>query len=399
MSDGSPSLKQLNRTFIGSVLCADIAGFTACPEAEQLELKELFNTMLADAVHGLPPSERVMVDTGHGAAIAFLGDPEDALFAALALRDAIAAAALPAGEPGFVRIGINLGPLKFVRDINGQTSMVGNGVTDAQRALRLAAAGQLMVTFAYFDMISRIARDYMPLFVYVSQDRLADEQEVFRFDPPADNAALTDVLHHRAEMRQLRPDDAPSSTVVIATRAEDVSTAGKREKHAWLRPATSVAAGVSVLMAGAVWLWTDKPTQAPVTASVTAYSRGSTKDTSYRPRIEPAKAADIRADVKLAATNPHAVLRASSSSAASDKTEDNAKLPAPPVVTGAVKLAIQPWGEIFVDGARRGVSPPMKSLSLAPGKHHIEIRNGDFAPYRETVEVRSGGEVTVEYAF
>ncbi|TFW10487.1 PEGA domain-containing protein [Oxalobacteraceae bacterium OM1] len=60
---------------------------------------------------------------------------------------------------------------------------------------------------------------------------------------------------------------------------------------------------------------------------------------------------------------------------------------------------MQPWGEIYVDGGKRGISPPVKSLSLPPGKHRIEVRNGDFAPYKETVEVRSGAEATVHYVF
>jgi len=43
--------------------------------------------------------------------------------------------------------------------------------------------------------------------------------------------------------------------------------------------------------------------------------------------------------------------------------------------SGTVRLAVAPWGEVFVDGARKGVTPPLKELSLSAGRHRIEVRN------------------------
>jgi hypothetical protein len=71
----------------------------------------------------------------------------------------------------------------------------------------------------------------------------------------------------------------------------------------------------------------------------------------------------------------------------------------PAAKPGTLKLSIQPWGEVYVDGSKRGVSPPISSLSLAPGKHRIEIRNGQFAPQKQTVDVKSGGETTIHTTF
>lgn len=45
------------------------------------------------------------------------------------------------------------------------------------------------------------------------------------------------------------------------------------------------------------------------------------------------------------------------------------------------KLSIKPWGEVWVDGVRRGISPPLKSLTLT-GPHTIRIDHPDF-PSRE----------------
>lgn len=73
--------------------------------------------------------------------------------------------------------------------------------------------------------------------------------------------------------------------------------------------------------------------------------------------------------------------------------------PAPPKATGRVAFAVTPWGEVYVDGRKRGVSPPMQELRLAPGKHVVEIRNTTFEPYRETIEVKADGVVRVKHKF
>ena len=64
-----------------------------------------------------------------------------------------------------------------------------------------------------------------------------------------------------------------------------------------------------------------------------------------------------------------------------------------------VAFAISPWGEIFVDGVSVGVSPPLSTLKLAPGKHTVEIRNQGFTPYRETVNLVSGESFKIRHKF
>ena len=80
-----------NRTIICSVLFLDIVEYSRKPVAEQIALRDRFNQLLSQALHGVAANDRVILDTGDGAAITFLGDPEDALFMALTLRDTLAA--------------------------------------------------------------------------------------------------------------------------------------------------------------------------------------------------------------------------------------------------------------------------------------------------------------------
>jgi hypothetical protein len=65
----------------------------------------------------------------------------------------------------------------------------------------------------------------------------------------------------------------------------------------------------------------------------------------------------------------------------------------------AVRLDIQPWGEIWADGVRHGASPPLKELQLEPGQHTIVVRNADLPPYQATLTVRPGHPTTLSHNF
>src|SRR4030042_1014866 len=98
-----------NRTFICSVVFLDIVEYSQQPVDEHIQLKSRFNVILAEASKDVAVNDRIILDTGDGAAISFLGDPEDALFVALSIRDAIIGEDGSAKLPRLsARIGINL---------------------------------------------------------------------------------------------------------------------------------------------------------------------------------------------------------------------------------------------------------------------------------------------------
>ncbi|MBK6981009.1 MAG: PEGA domain-containing protein [Betaproteobacteria bacterium] len=72
---------------------------------------------------------------------------------------------------------------------------------------------------------------------------------------------------------------------------------------------------------------------------------------------------------------------------------------APAVPPATLVFSIQPWGEVFLNGKPGGVSPPVKSLKLAPGKYKVEVRNTTFAAHVENIEVKSRDEVTIRHRF
>jgi serine/threonine-protein kinase len=62
-------------------------------------------------------------------------------------------------------------------------------------------------------------------------------------------------------------------------------------------------------------------------------------------------------------------------------------------------LAVTPWGEVYVDGRRKGISPPLAEIKLAAGKHSIEIRNTTFKPYAATVDLQAEGYLKIKHKF
>ena len=144
------------RTRVCSVLFIDIVDYSKRDVTEQVRLKQRFNLVMASALGHVEPDERVVVDTGDGAAITFLGDPERALYVALEVFDNVGE--LP------VRMGINLGPVSLMKDLNGLDNVIGDGINVAQRIMSFAQSGELLVSRVYYDVVSLLSEDYASMF-------------------------------------------------------------------------------------------------------------------------------------------------------------------------------------------------------------------------------------------
>ena len=69
------------------------------------------------------------------------------------------------------------------------------------------------------------------------------------------------------------------------------------------------------------------------------------------------------------------------------------------MATGALQLAISPWGEVEVDGTPAGTAPPLTRLNLPEGQHTVTVRNADFPPYTTRVQVSADKPATVRHRF
>src|SRR3989338_3931583 len=145
------------RSTSATVLFFDVVGYTKQSVNKQIQVKKQFNQLLSDCLTVQSDGDRIILDTGDGAAIGFLQHPEDALEVAMQFRKMVMANEHKDFPDLKVRIGIHLGPINIIRDVNGQNNMVGDGINDAQRVMSFAGTDQIYVSRSYYDFVSRLS--------------------------------------------------------------------------------------------------------------------------------------------------------------------------------------------------------------------------------------------------
>jgi class 3 adenylate cyclase len=447
----SSVMDQGNRTFIGSVVFVDIVGYSKKSVSDQILLKDRFTSLLSDSLKDIAPEQRIILDTGDGAALSFIGDPEDALFVGMNMRDMLKrelaagsnpdnidpadTAAIIAGGELSLRIGINLGPIKLVRDINGQPNIVGDGINVAQRIMSFARPGQVVVSRSYFDVVSVISDEYAQLFKYEGSrtDKHVREHEIYVVGESvaAFNKAKSGMEDRAAATNPRNKNGAPSDTT--ASDSDDELDAPLPLMQDKKKLAIIGGALGCVVIALALMVVTKKPAEAPKDATaITAVATDAAKTkpiesaaaTPATPATATPDAASTSATPATAATGAAAVGAAAlaagkAADAVPAKSEtakaDTAKADAPKAASKAVdaaktesakssaqanlNFAVAPWGEVIVNGKSIGLTPPLKQHKLPPGKHKIEVRNSTFTPYVVNVDMKSKEELTIRHTF
>jgi class 3 adenylate cyclase len=390
-------IEQPSRTLVCSIVFLDIVDYSTKPVAEQLVLKQAFNKLLSSALENVAARDRVVLDTGDGAGITFLGDPEDALFVAMSLR---AAARAEASGAIAVRIGINLGPVRLVKDINGQMNIIGDGINVAQRVMTFAQAGQLLVSRSFYEVVSCLSLDYASLFSYAGArtDKHVREHEVYSVGIGTDAARRVIETGSRrvaprrgaprliGELTDIRPFGVHRMALLSAPLAFALLASGGAAVRAQMdfpplalkppREATMIRESV--------------PTVAPLPSAPVAEPKATSKPKSA------ITTASSRAKTN-ASTPPQRTARVATPPPRTESAPSQAAAPA--LAAGTLELSVLPWGEVYVDGKRRGVSPPLRTIELPPGAHTVEVRNTSFPPHVLRVQVASGEQVRIRHRF
>lgn len=180
-------MAERGKTIMCSVLFLDIAEYSKKSVSGQISLKERFNAYLSVAIRDVPIDDRIILDTGDGAALSFLGDVGDALQVALSMRESLREG-LHMEPPLLVRMGINLGPVRLIRDLNGQPNIVGDGINVSQRVMGFADPGQILVSRTYYDAVSRLSPEYAGMFHYQGSrtDKHVREHEIYAIGYPGE---------------------------------------------------------------------------------------------------------------------------------------------------------------------------------------------------------------------
>jgi serine/threonine protein kinase len=172
------------RNLLGTILFLDLVGYSIRSVDDQAAIKKLFNELIGKALRGIAEDSRIAIDTGDGAAICFMGDPEEALRSALLMRDLLGQRY---GRSMAVRIGVHMGPVRVVSDLNERVNVIGDGINVAQRVMDFAQPNQVLVSRAYYDVISRITDDTADMFMYLGQfeDKHGRIHEIYSADSGA----------------------------------------------------------------------------------------------------------------------------------------------------------------------------------------------------------------------
>ncbi len=220
-NNGVPVVER--RTTTAAVLFFDIVGYTKQSDSKQLELKKQFNQLLTDSLTPLGSGERIMLDTGDGAAIGFLQHPTDALESAAHFRTNLIANKHFDYPELRVRVGIHLGPVSLVKDMNGQINMLGDGINSAQRVMSFSGLDQIFVSRPYFDFVSSMSDEYDALFRYrgTQQDKHGREHQVYE---------LVDGEESVSEMAQTPADESSDELAAFNFDAFDVPSSPRVEQ-------------------------------------------------------------------------------------------------------------------------------------------------------------------------
>lgn len=325
--------------------------------------------MLVAALRHIALDDRIVLDTGDGAAISFLGNPEDSLFVAMDLRDALAVDSTSANSPLHVRIGINLGPVRLIKDINDQLNIIGDGINVAQRVMSFCDPGMILVSRSYYEVVSRLSDDYQRIFedVGTRTDKHVREHAVYA-------VGVASTAAHWHSVQGISDTDRQGSS----------GNDGQPEaSHAKIRLPYLLGVPMLGLMiiGAAVGM---RHSNAPSSPSI-VMGPGNT----------------VPANSSLQPVGVSQSLPAGSGMTGTAKGSNvmRSELSAPTALKGTLELSILPWGEVFIDGRKRGVSPPLKSLSLAEGRHRVEIRNSAFPVHTEIIEIERAGHHKIRFRF
>ncbi len=236
-----PPDSEQKRIFVGSIMFIDIVDYSKKTVSEQILIRERFKSLMTLSLKGIDPELRLVLDTGSGAAVSFLGNVQDALMVSIRMRDYLKAAnGAPVVESNLadldrtiplfnyaLRIGVNLGPVKLQQDSHGHPQIVGDGINVAQRITSFAEADQIVVSQSYFDAVSAVSADYTKLLSYEGSrtDQNVRDHEIYVVGESVPIAGLT---NNAAQVKKAKEAGATSGDVAVV----DVVGAAKPIKAA-----------------------------------------------------------------------------------------------------------------------------------------------------------------------
>jgi class 3 adenylate cyclase len=177
------------RAIVASFLFTDLVGFSKGSATEQYVAKAALSACLRSNLATLSETDYWIKDTGDGALIAFVSNPEHALYMALAIAQDYAQAADSSGVPsGGLRTGLHLGTVKETVDLEARRNYIGDGINATKRIMDFAAPGQIAASRNFFEAVANLDADYAALFQHIGapDDKHGRAHELYAIAPSAE---------------------------------------------------------------------------------------------------------------------------------------------------------------------------------------------------------------------
>jgi hypothetical protein len=429
----------VHRNVICCLLVLEIADYEAKPVFDQIRLAQDLRQLLSDTTAHATSHDLLSIVREDGALLSFLADPEECFTTALTIREATLTQ--HRYRDLLLRIGINLGTVQIAEDEFGHAYVSGEGRQDAYRVMHQGPPRQLSVARPFFELLSRAAPELAGLLEYqgVFSDTVSPPLCLYRLRPQQSTESESRSDQPLTTTGSSQPIDSPMQSNLMPQALPVQSTTNR---PSWLHR-SGLRYALVPLLAGAAALTSSSrlrvevPAFMPAAQLAAATPRVALSEAASSPPA-PAAAEDMN---RWAAAPPAVLANAPETPPAPvswhAKPRNEAALPTlrseqgPPVASKHVAkqehrlkqkrqggadeptkvasvqgsksatlfLAVRPWGEVYVDGRKIGVTPPLKSFEVAPGRRLITIKNSSLPTYRIRLTADPEAEITVAHDF
>ena len=386
------------QSFIASVLFAEIAGYADYPVFKQIQFTTQMRQLLECALALANSRDLLSVDREESVVLLFPGDPTDCFALAKQLSEVLAGDETYRDLP--LHVGVNLGPVTMSTNELSVPQVNGVGVEDAARVARFGLLREVLISRAYYTVFARISKDY-GLLQY--REFLSDDSDesfaIYQIARPSTSPLTPPVLNPST-----LPAFAPTARPGLRWRYAAVSAMVAVGAFAiyQIQPSDPLPA-IHVPKAEttkAEWAAKREAQAAPAAAVVAVEPIPSPADAGASTALAPESAANA-AEIVAKVHFHHAITSSTPQAPLVQRTESTKQVvaAAPIAKAATLRLAIKPWGEVYVDGKKVGVTPPIHKIKLTPGKRNIEVRNADFLPYHATLDARPDELLQISHRF
>lgn len=380
MNESNSRPTPAHQHLIASVLLAEIAGYADRPVFEQIDLTSRCRLLFELGIAQTPCEGLVSIDRENSIVLLFPGDPTDCLRFANWLENILENDPRLNNLP--LRVGVNLGAVTLSRNERSEFQISGAGADDALRVAQSGRFREVLISRSFYTVLSRTSMN----------DRLL-RHKAFISDEHDQSFAVYQIARPETPAMTAEPSTQPSS-LPIAPRVHP-------SRARW-----SAVAAAALVVAGGLTIF-DGQTQETI-QQVEALKISTKPIVAMAPKPALPGAAIIVTepdptfvpDPELSAP-PAAVATAADQlvTPVAIKSANELRPKVAAVSNVTVQLSIKPWGEVYVDGKKVGVTPPLSKIKVLPGKRAIVVRNADFVPFQTTLDVQPESLLQVSHRF